>query len=357
MSDQPSSSHQPDQPDQPDQLGGPKGTLAWTRPTFAASVVVVGSINMDIAVTCERLPRPGETLLARSLRRSGGGKGANQAVGAARAGGARTSMVGAVGADGDGAALLDDLVADGIDVAAVSRRTDLPTGTALITVDAHAENTIIVAAGANASVRLGPEAMAAIGAADVVLAQLEIPQDVVAAAARSRRDGALFVLNAAPSAPLRDDLVDEVDLLVVNEHEAVDLASNHDNHGPNDLEAALTHLTGRFPAVLVTLGANGARLLRRGAADVVVPAPRVTAIDTVAAGDTFCGVLSAWLADGASEVEAMRAASAAASLAVQRHGAQSSVPTRTETLQQIRQLYAAASPATEADPSEPSARG
>ncbi len=339
-----------DQPDQPSDSD--TGAPMRSRPTFAASVVVVGSINMDIAVTCERLPRPGETLLARSLSRSGGGKGANQAVGAARAGGARTSMVGAVGDDGDGATLLDDLVADGIDVSAVSRRGDLPTGTALITIDAHAENTIIVAAGANASVELGPEAMAAIGAADVVLSQLEIPQDVVAAAARSRRPGALFVLNAAPSAPLQDDLVGEIDLLVVNEHEAVDLAGGSED----GLEAALTHLTDRFPAVLVTLGARGARLLRKGAADVVVPAPRVTAIDTVAAGDTFCGVLAAWLAHGASEVEAMRAASAAASLAVQRHGAQSSVPTRSETLQQVRQVYAA-EPAAPSDRSEPPARG
>ena len=326
------------------------------RPTFAGSVVVVGSINMDIAVTCERLPRPGETLLARSILRSGGGKGANQAVGAARAGGSRTTMVGAVGDDGDGTTLLADLVADGIDIGAVARRTDLPTGTALITIDAQAENTIVVAAGANASVELGPEALAAIGAADVVLAQLEIPQDVVTAAARARRPGALFVLNAAPSAPLRAELVDEIDLLIVNEHEAVDLAgshhlpgsndntASHDNaasHAPDELEAALAHLIGQFPAVLVTLGAQGARLLRHGADEIMVPAPRVMAIDTVAAGDTFCGVLAAWLAHGASEAEAMRAASAGASLAVQRHGAQSSVPTRAETLQQVRHAYAA----------------
>lgn len=317
---------------QPDQTSAAGPTSP--RPPVAGSVVVVGSLNMDVAVTCERLPRPGETLLARSLRRSGGGKGANQAVGAARAGGARTAMVGAVGDDGDGAILRADLAADGIDISAVAVDPHHPTGTALITIDAHAENTIVVAAGANAAVVLGPEELAAIGAADVVLAQLEIPQAVVTAAARSRRPGTLFVLNAAPSAPLESALLREVDLLVVNEHEAVDLA------GTVDLEVALADLVSRVPAVLVTLGAHGSRLLRRGTADVVVTAPAVEAVDTVAAGDTFCGVLAAELAFGAPELEAMRAASAAASLAVQRPGAQSSVPTRVETLQQIRVAYA-----------------
>ncbi|MEO7060563.1 MAG: ribokinase [Lapillicoccus sp.] len=307
-------------------------TAAPDRPEFSGSVVVVGSINMDIAVTCARLPLPGETLLADSLLRSGGGKGANQAVGASRAGGARTAMVGAVGHDGDGTTLLADLRADGVDVDAVVR-LDLPTGTALITIDSHAENTIVVAAGANAAVEVDESAAATIATADVLLAQLEIPQEAVLAAARARRPGALFILNAAPSAPLPEELLAQVDLLIVNEHEALDLAS------VTDLETALTWLVARTPAVLVTLGAAGSRLLRRDIPDIVVDAPEVQAIDTVAAGDTFCGVLAAWLAQGSSEPEAMRAASAAASLAVQRHGAQASVPTRVETLQQVRQVY------------------
>ena len=165
-------------------------------------VVVVGSVNMDVAVRTARLPKRGETLLAESIQRSGGGKGANQAVAAARAGGAATAMVGAVGTDADGDALLADLSRDGIDVSGIRRLGDHPTGVALITIDADAENTIIVAAGANAAVALSAADRAALGTADVVLAQLEVPQGLVADAAAARREGALFVLNAAPAAPL-----------------------------------------------------------------------------------------------------------------------------------------------------------
>lgn len=168
---------------------------------MSGRVVVVGSVNMDVAVRTTRLPKPGETLLAETIQRSGGGKGANQAVGAARAGGADTAMVGAVGSDGDGDTLLDDLRRDGIDVTGIRRVVDHPTGVALITIDADAENTIVVAAGANAAVQLSDTDREMIGAADVVLAQLEIPQRVVADAASARRDGARFVLNAAPAAP------------------------------------------------------------------------------------------------------------------------------------------------------------
>ena len=153
-------------------------------------VVVVGSVNMDVAVRTARLPKPGETLLAESIQRSGGGKGANQAVAAARAGGAATAMVGAVGTDADGDALLADLSRDGIDVSGIRRLGDHPTGVALITIDAGAENTIIVAAGANAAVALSDADRAALGTADVVLAQLEIPQRLVADAAAARRAGA-----------------------------------------------------------------------------------------------------------------------------------------------------------------------
>ena len=296
-------------------------------------VVVVGSVNMDIAVRTTRLPKPGETLLAESVLRSGGGKGANQAVAAARAGGASTAMVGAVGTDGDGDALLADLRRDGIDVSGVRRLADHPTGVALITVDAGAENTIVVAAGANAAVELTDADRASVGAADVVLAQLEIPQPVAAAAAAARRPGAPFVLNAAPAAPLDTALVQQVDILVVNEHEAVELAQR------TDLEAALHRLLEDVPTVLVTLGADGARLLTRDGGDLNVSAPRVTATDTVAAGDTFCGVFAAGLAAGLGEQVSLERACAAASLAVQRPGAQASVPTAAEVDEQARAVY------------------
>ena len=301
---------------------------------MSGTVVVVGSLNMDVAVRAARLPGPGETLLGTSVRRSGGGKGANQAVAAARAGGARTVMMGAVGADPDGDELLAALGAEDIDATAVQRLPDQSTGMALVTIDDAAENTIVVVAGANAHMAITAAHHEALQAADVMLAQLEVPQPVIAAAAAHLRPGAPLILNAAPSAPIDPELQARVDLLVVNEHEAVDLA------GRGGLEGALTTLVARFPAVLVTLGAQGARLLTAGAPDIHVAAPRVTATDTVAAGDTFCGVFAAALADGVDRLEAMQRACAAASLAIQRPGAQTSIPTLDETLAQTREVYA-----------------
>ena len=296
-------------------------------------VVVVGSVNMDVAVRTSRLPHPGETLLARGVQRSGGGKGANQAVGAARAGGADTAMVGAVGTDGDGDALLADLRADGIDVTGVRRLEDHPTGVALITIDDDAENTIVVAAGANAAVQLSDRDLATVATADVVLAQLEIPQEVVAEAARARRAGARFVLNAAPAADLIPSLVTEIDVLVVNEHEAVEIAQRP------GVDAALRRLLKDVPTVLVTLGAQGARLVARDGTDLRVASPKVEATDTVAAGDTFCGVYAASVAQGLHERVCLERACAAASLAVQRPGAQASVPTVAEVDRQAREVY------------------
>lgn len=296
-------------------------------------IVVVGSLNLDISVRAARLPQPGETVLATAMQRSGGGKGANQAVAAARAGGAETAMIGAVGADADGDTLLEVLRAAHVDVQGVRRIRDQPTGTALITIDAAAENTIVVVAGANGHVAVSDADVQTIGAAHVLLAQLEIPQRVVAHAARHRHPGCLLILNAAPSEPLETSLAEQIDLLVVNEHEAVDLA------GGSALDAALSALLTKVPSVLVTLGADGARLRRRDGTDIRVRAPKVTPVDTVAAGDTFCGVYAAAVAEGIDDRRAIERACAAASLAIQRKGAQASVPTRSETLAQARVVY------------------
>ena len=304
----------------------------------AGTVVVVGSVNMDVSVSVDRLPRPGETLLGGTVRRSGGGKGANQAVAAARAGGARTAMVGRVGADSEGHLLRGVLESDGIDCAALGTSATAPTGTALITVDGSGENTIVVAAGANEEVALDERTASVVGGADVLLAQLEIPQLTVLAAARARRDGALFVLNAAPYAAIDPVLLDEVDLLVVNEHEALGLT------GAGSVEAATVSLLDRVPAVLVTLGAAGASLVRRGASPVCVPASPVEVVDTTGAGDTFCGVLGAALARGDDDLTALQLASAAASIAVQRPGAQDAVPTAAETREQARDAYGTGGP-------------
>ncbi|QEW04774.1 ribokinase [Microbacterium lushaniae] len=302
---------------------------------MVVSVVVVGSINQDVVARVDRIPAPGETLLASSLMRTGGGKGANQAVGARRAGGAAVAFVGAVGADAEGETLRAALAADGIDVSGLVRVEDV-TGTALISVDAHGENAIVVAAGANAARETLTDAQRAVVAgATVVLTQLEIPVALVQDAAASRAAGAWHVLNAAPSAPFasaRDSLLAATDVLVVNEHEALEVA------GADDLDAAIAALAPTVRALVVTLGRRGC-LVVCGDERAEVPAHVVTAVDTTGAGDTFCGVLAATLAasgrrpdtvDVALLVDAARAGAAASALAVTRPGAQDAVPTTGE---------------------------
>jgi ribokinase len=277
-----------------------------------ADVVVVGSANVDLVLPVQRIPRPGETVLASGLTRGPGGKGANQAVASARAG-ASTAFVAALGAD-DGGALLREAL-DGVDLSLV-RTVDEPTGTAIITVDADGENAITVAPSANATLSLTPQARTALGEAKIVLSQLEIPFGTVQAAAEASR---YFILNAAPAAELSDELLGHVDLLVVNETEAEAVAG-----------AKLSALLDRVPAAVVTLGAEGAVILTRSADEVRVPAVQVEVVDTTAAGDTFCGVLAATLAATSTTASdltnAVRRATVAASLSVQTAGAIPSVP-------------------------------
>jgi ribokinase len=299
------------------------------------SVVVVGSVNRDVVARVERIPAPGETVLASGFARTGGGKGANQAVAAARAGGATVAFVGAVGDDADGADLRTALEADGIDVSGLATVAE-PTGTALISVDDAAENAIVVVAGANAArTRLSDAQRAIVARAGVLVTQLEVPVDLVRDAAATRSAQAWHVLNAAPSAPLvahRDTLLAAVDVLVVNEHEVRDIAA-----APS-LDEAVSAVASRVPALVVTLGAEGS-LVVVGAARVRVAAFPARPVDTTGAGDTFCGVLAAALAasgvapDAATVdllAEAARAGAAAAALAVKHPGAQDAVPTSAE---------------------------
>ncbi|MFI5694018.1 ribokinase [Kribbella sp. NPDC051586] len=281
-------------------------------------VVVVGSANVDLVLPVQRIPRPGETVLAGVMSRGPGGKGANQAVAAARAG-ARTAMVVALGADDGGALLREVLDEAGVDLS-LATTGDAPTGTAIITVEDSGENSIVVAPGANGELTLSEAALAAIGQAKIVLSQLEIPLPTVQAAAAA---SAYFILNAAPAAELPDELLAEVDLLVVNETEAEAIG------GP-DRSALLK----KVPAAIVTLGGDGAVVLTRDSDEIVVPGVPVDVIDTTAAGDTFCGVLAAGLAaasandsiTGSDLTNAVRRANVAASLSVQGAGAISSVP-------------------------------
>lgn len=284
-------------------------------------VVVVGSANVDLVVPVPRHPEGGETILGGELTRHAGGKGANQAVAAARAGGADTSFVGAVGQDESGDLLLGSLDGAGVHTDLVDRVPGA-TGTALISVSPDGENTIIVAPGANSHVHVGDVQARRLAEADVVLAQLEVPLDVIAAAAAARRSGALFVLNAAPSRELPWELWDALDVLVVNEHEAADLAGRD-----RELAALAADLLAHVPAVVITLGAQGSLVAERDREPLNVPAFPVEPVDTTGAGDTYCGVLAAALARGAALPDAARLAAAAGALATTAAGAQEAVPT------------------------------
>ncbi|MEN3360653.1 MAG: ribokinase [Mycobacteriales bacterium] len=294
------------------------------RPARPGPVVVLGSCNLDLVLPVERIPGPGETMLAAGLSRVPGGKGANQAVAAARAG-VDCRIVGAVGRDDAGRLLRSALAESTVDVSAL-RELDVPTGLAVVTVAADGENAIVVAAGANAELApLLAAELASIAGAAVLLVQLEVPVDAVrAGAAAARRAGALVLLNAAPARPLPVDLLGLVDLLVVNEHEAAALAGLPGA----DPDHAAQRLARTVPAVVVTLGAAGSLYRTAGGHTERVPAVPARVVDTTGAGDTFCGVLAAELAAGRPVGPAIRWASAAASLAVEAAGAVPSIPDR-----------------------------
>jgi ribokinase len=295
-------------------------------PAAPPEVAVVGSLNLDLVVRVPRLPGPGETVSGDDVFRNPGGKGANQAVAAARLG-RRVAMVGRVGDDEAGRDLLGSLEADAVDTSQVRVVAGVPSGTAFITVSEDGENQIVVSPGANA--RLTPEdvggAGAALRAAAVTLLQLEIPLEAVAAAARAA--GGRVVLNPAPVRALPPELLAEVDVLVPNRVELAQLAE-----GPvPETVAEAVRLAGRLPAraVVVTLGADGCLVVEDGDAGHV-PAVPVRAVDTTAAGDAFCGGLADALAGGATLEDAARRAVRVAAAACLRPGAQASLPTPAE---------------------------
>lgn len=293
------------------------------------AVQLAGSINVDLIQNVEALPRPGETVLARDSVRLPGGKGANQAVAAARVG-ARVRMCGAVGADDGGAWMRALLDADGIDTALVATLPDCATGTAFITVDAHGENQIIVVPGANA--RLKPEQVAAPDAdTRVLLAQLEIPVDTVAALfSAPGAERCTRILNGAPAVRAAASLFGLCDVLIVNQTE---LALYLDlDHAPEDAHAALAArrlLTRADQVVVVTLGAGGAVAVRPDR-HFHAPAFPVTPVDTIGAGDCFVGALAAMLDANGTVEDALPFANAAAALCTQRRGAIPAMPTRAD---------------------------
>lgn len=291
-------------------------------------IAVLGSANMDFVVSVPRLPRPGETITGGSVCLVPGGKGANQALAAARAGAAVT-FLGAVGSDAHAATIRRLLQRAGVDLTGLAV-ADVDTGSAHILVDADGRNQIVVVPGANGTVDALTDAhRAGIRTADALLLQLELPLPTVLAAARFARSvGVRTVLTPAPAAPLPAALLTATDLLVPNEHEAVILTGTED-----PMDAART-LAESGPDVLVTLGAAGASYLRAGCEPIAVPAFTVPTVDTTAAGDTFVGAFATqpvW-DDPAEIATALRFAAAAAAISVQRRGASSSMPTRDEIL-------------------------
>jgi len=285
-------------------------------------VVVVGSVNLDTTSEVARLPAGGETVMATGVRTAVGGKGANQAAASALQG-VPTALVAGLGDDAPGRALLDALAATGVDVTGCKVVAGTTSGQAFITVDATGANTIVVVAGANAALTADDVSTAG---ARVVLTQLEIADGPVRAAlSQARAAGAFTILNPAPARPLDGAVLALCDLLVPNEHEAAALTGAAD---PRDAAAALAASAGGA-SVIVTCGARGALGFHAGGWFEVPPFP-VDVVDTVAAGDAFCGVLAAAIAEGCPLEEAAARASAAGALATTVGGALASLPTRAQ---------------------------
>ena len=299
-------------------------------------IVVVGSLNADLVVRAERAPEEGETVIGTSFARHPGGKGANQAVAAARLGAAVT-MVGRVGDDPLAADLLASLEGAGADTSCVRRDSDAPTGVALIVVDARGRNRIVMVPGANH--RLAPGDIDAVrdrvAAAHVLLIQLEIPLETVCHAVElAARAGVRVVLNPAPAGPLPPEVLARVSVLTPNEVEAEQLTGVDPRDPRGAVEAARRLLDQGVGAAVITLGERGALLMEAAGPQagqaVWIPAFPVAAVDTVAAGDAFNGALAVRLAEGAPLAEAARYASAAAAISVTRPGAQPAMPSREE---------------------------
>jgi len=301
------------------------------------SLVVAGSLNMDLVASLSRLPRPGETVFGTAFAQHPGGKGSNQAVAAAKLG-ARTVLIGAVGKDAYGAELLQFLKAAGVDVSHVAVQPDVSTGIALISVEVNGQNSIVVVPGANA--RLLPEHVRHVDFQpnDVALTQFEVPLATVEAfLSKAQAAGATTLLNPAPALACSREILEATDILILNE---LELAFFLDRTPMElDSEAALAwaqQLQRRSDqSVIVTLGSQGAVLLAGSERRFVAGLP-VNVVDTTGAGDAFTGALAACLVQGRSLLDALVFANTAAAHAVQRHGAAESSPSLAELVELCR---------------------
>jgi len=296
------------------------------------NIVVVGSINMDLVVRASRIPIPGETVLGRDFGTYPGGKGANQAVAAARQG-ASVNFIGRVGDDEFGRLLLDELELNGVDVKHVHKDETAATGVALITLNEDGENTIVVASGANHC--LSPSnihaAESAFSGADLLLLQLETPLDTVAAAAEvASKHGVKVILNPAPAMPLPGEFLSHVDILIPNESETAQLTGLPVDNLSQIERAGRTLVKRGISMVVITLGERGAFQMEADKPTKHIPSYPVDVVDTTAAGDSFVGTFSVAIADGEPLDRAVERGCAAGALAATRLGAQQSIPTRLE---------------------------
>ncbi|MFC4602867.1 ribokinase [Rhodococcus kronopolitis] len=296
----------------------------------APEIVVVGSANIDTVIRVPRLPTPGETVLGTSVTEFVGGKGANQAVAAARLG-RRVSLVGLVGEDAGGAVVRDALRAEGVDTANLRPRAGTSTGIAMIQVDDEGENTVTVVPGANAELdaeRVRASELA-LREARITVLQFEISDEAVVEAVRLA--GGTVILNPSPVRPVPGAVMDRVDVLIVNRSELALLAGAPEP-ATTELAAELAAGVEGPAAVVVTLGADGAVLVRPGGVVVVPAVPVEAVVDPTGAGDTFCGALADALVRGEDLAAAVRWAVRAAAVAVTGPGAQSAMPTRERVL-------------------------
>ncbi len=296
-------------------------------------ICVVGSVNMDLVFRTPRMPAVGETLHGHEFRQIPGGKGANQAVAAARQG-ADVRFIGAVGDDGFGDFSQQSLSTDGISLTHLSRIPGVATGVAGILVEDNGSNSIVLAAGANASLTPAhiDAAAADIRSAQILLCQLETPLNTVTQAiATARAAGVKVILNPAPAQDLSPELLAQVDYLILNETEAGQLSGIAVTDNASAQAASEKLLSMGVGQVLLTMGGHGAQITQAGLSQFI-PAIRVDVVDTTAAGDTFVGAFAVGIANGLSLLEASQEAQYTAALTVTKLGAQTSIPQRAEVL-------------------------
>lgn len=299
-----------------------------------SDILVVGSLNADLVVRAPRFPAPGETISGEDLAIIPGGKGANQAVAAARQG-AQVSMLGRVGSDSFGPTLTNNLQQNHVDTTYVLTDKSA-TGTAIIVVDANGQNSIVLSPGANGKVAPPDVDAFSFQDADMLLLQFEIPlETVIHAASLAHQNGLRVILNPAPARPIPDSLLADVDLLVPNESELQLLSGQPVTDTDSAKSAAQAVLEKGVKTVIVTLGANGA-LLVTDEKVTHIPTLKVEVVDTTAAGDAFIGGLAAALLKGKSLEEAVRYGNASGALAATKFGAQPSLPTRDEVERLLR---------------------